>query len=79
MKYKYPPIKDYFGNLIEVGDRIYYNRQAGIVVKLRQKSLLFDIGAGSWNYANQTMNCNSPDQAVCLDRVPEDIFNYNNK
>lgn len=67
-------LRDFFGNVIEVGDRFFYATpycSVGRVVKLRPTTLLLDIGANHRG-ANETMNVNSPMRGVCLNKIPQE-------
>lgn len=71
---KRKPIVDFFGNLIEIGDRYFYGSPPtfGRVIKLRQTSIMLETGANRWDNTSTTMNCKSPATGVCLDKTPED-------
>jgi len=77
MRRKPGPPKDYFGNEIKLHDRYFYGSPptAGTVIKVNLMSIVLDIGAKGWAKTNMTMNCKSPEKGVCLDKIPEDIFN----
>jgi len=72
------PLEDCFGNVIAVGDRFLYHAAGrtyvGLVIAFVGRCLLMDVGAGR-SGRNSTVNVRSPHYGVCLDRVPEDIFN----
>tara|TARA_R110002094_G_scaffold174597_3_gene155362 strand:- start:151 stop:558 length:408 start_codon:yes stop_codon:yes gene_type:complete len=65
MRKKTPPV-DYFGHLVEIGDRFFCGNPcaAGEVIKIMGKSIMLQVDH------NCTMNFKSPEKGVCLDKVP---------
>ncbi len=70
------PPRDHFGNLIEIGDRFFCGNPcvAGTVIKIMGQSIMLDVGVNSYTQANHTMNFKSPNQGICLDKIPENIY-----
>ncbi|MEE8114191.1 MAG: hypothetical protein V3T23_07525 [Nitrososphaerales archaeon] len=68
---KRPP-EDYFGNLIEVGDRFFYSTCAvGTVVNIKVTSIEIEIRRGAHSGSNHIMKCKSPERGICLDKIPK--------
>ena len=69
-----PIVKDFFGNVIEIGDRYFYGSPdvVGVVCNIKQKTIVIQLEKSPRStYGNsKTMNCKSPDKGVCLDKIP---------
>ena len=69
--------EDYFGNQIAVGDRYFSGLpcQVGRVVKVRPSFIEIEYGEEtSRGWVSRTTKRKSPEQGVCLDKIP--TFNY---
>ncbi len=64
--------RDFFKQIIEVGDWYFASNPPalGRVIKVRKSSLMMEIGA-DYLGRNQTRGVKSPDQGICLDKIPE--------
>lgn len=67
-----PPM-DCFGNVIEVGDRFFYGiptPYVGIVTEIKIKTIRMELRQGKFSRKNCMMNCKTPQNGVCLDKIP---------
>ena len=66
-------VRDYLGNLIEVGDAYFYGHptEIGRVVAVKKTTIVIDLTAfGGKGYGNSsTMNCKSPERGLCLNKL----------
>lgn len=66
------PPRDFFDNLIEVGDRYFYGSPAidGVVKKITGKTMVLKIGEDDIEIGH-SMKCASPEKGICLDKHSE--------
>lgn len=68
--------RDFFGNIIEVGDRYFYGSPTvtGVVCKIKVKTIEVELEQSPREVYgdSKTIKCNSPNKGVCLDKVPND-------
>lgn len=71
MKPKQPP-RDFFGNLIEIGDDYFYGSptEVGKVVAIKGKAIVIDLMTKTF-YRSTQMNCKSPEKGVCLNKIAD--------
>lgn len=66
--------RDFNGRLIEVGDRFFIGNPPafGRVIRIRKSSIELEIGSDRQG-RNRTQRAKSPDQGICVDKVPEGL------
>lgn len=71
MIYRNSPPRDYFSNLIEIGDRYFYGSPCttGIVCSVKKTSIEIELDHPTRNV--NVMKRKSPDKGICLDKIPK--------
>lgn len=69
-----PIPKDFFGHVIEIGDRYFYGSPTvvGVVCKIKHKTIEIQLEKSPRTTSGDStiMKCKSPDKGVCLDKIP---------